>query len=31
MAMQEKVLGEKENSGLLGLFRRSRKSAEEVC
>ncbi|XP_017336156.1 protein cordon-bleu isoform X2 [Ictalurus punctatus] len=31
LAMQEKVLGEKENSGLLGLFRRSRKSAEETA
>ncbi|XP_058260148.1 cordon-bleu protein-like 1 isoform X1 [Hemibagrus wyckioides] len=27
---QEKVLGEKENRGLLGLFRRSKKSAEET-
>ncbi|KAF4080199.1 hypothetical protein AMELA_G00167820 [Ameiurus melas] len=31
LVMQEKVLGEKENSGLLGMFRRSRKSAEETA
>lgn len=30
-SMKEKVLGEKENTGLLGLFRRSRKSTKEVC
>ncbi|MCJ8730009.1 hypothetical protein PDJAM_G00113370 [Pangasius djambal] len=31
LAMQEKVLGEKENRGVLGLFRRSKKSAEETA
>lgn len=31
VATQEKVLGEKENRGLLRLFRRSKKSTEEVC
>ncbi|MCI4375847.1 hypothetical protein PGIGA_G00114550 [Pangasianodon gigas] len=31
LAMQEKVLEEKENRGLLSLFRRSKKSAEETA